>query len=148
MPASVTIQLDTSAPAEFSADIEGGEEIVLSQLVEVDLSTVDADLAHVKLWGDVDPDYDPNVQTLEEDSAWVVAAGDLFVRLAASGAQTLYVRARDDVYNETDPYSDQVLVALPEGPAAQVTTTDAAATSGRSRLDFATRVVAKTVRVA
>jgi hypothetical protein len=107
-----TLTLDTSAPANPALLINGGAAVTGAQVAQVVISTTDLDggardVTQMKLWGDVDPTADPAVQVHEADSAWIGFDADTVVKLSAgSGRKTLYARLRDDVLNETLPFSD------------------------------------------
>ena len=111
MSASFNLILDTQAPANPSLLINGGAAVTGERDVYVDLTTSDAgpggDVYQVKIWGDVDPTADPAFSVSEADSRWLPFESTLPVLLSAgSGRKHLYARLRDDVGNETLPFSD------------------------------------------
>lgn len=109
-----TLTLDTRPPANPSVLINGGASLTGSRDVNVTLGTSDfetgaRDVASMIIWGDVDPTYDPAVQASENTSQWQAFQVNYAVRLApGTGRKTVWARLRDDVYNQTLPFSDYI----------------------------------------
>lgn len=113
MPNYFYLTLDTTGPANPSIVIEGGAQYATQQLVNCEISTSDADTTgyQMKIWGDVDTSYDPDVQDTEANSNWITFQDTKQVKLSAGdGAKTLYVRIRDDVHNESGQASDNIIL--------------------------------------
>jgi hypothetical protein len=104
MSAYVTIELDTTAPASPSMQIEGGAANTNSQLVNVTLGTTDGVTTgySMMIYGNVDLAYDTNIQSDEASSSFFGYSTTKQVKLAAGdGTKTLYVIIRDDVLNKS-----------------------------------------------
>lgn len=114
MSSHFTLTLDTQAPASPTLLLNGGAAVTGAAEVAVSLSTADyqagaRDVAQMRLWGDVDPAADPLVQPTEAASAWQTFTTDYVVRLTAgTGRKHLYARLKDDVCNETVPFTDWI----------------------------------------
>lgn len=127
MSAHFTLTLDTQAPANPALLINSGAAVTGAREVAVALSTADyqagaRDVAQMKIWGAVDPTADPLVQPVEADSAWQTFDVDYVVRLSlGSGRKMIYARLRDDVCNETVPFSDFIDLDL-DSPVVTITT--------------------------
>lgn len=108
MTASFTLTLDTRAPANPSLLINDGAALTGDQVVWVRLDTTDStDVSQMKIWGDVDPTADPAFTPVEADAQWLTYTEQVAVMLSAGDARKyLYARLRDDVGNETLPFSD------------------------------------------
>ena len=81
--------------------------------MNVGLSTSDGTTTgyQMKIWGDVDAANDANVQTTEGASVWITYATTKQVKLAATDTtKTLYLKIRDDVYNESAQASDTIIL--------------------------------------
>jgi hypothetical protein len=121
------LELDTAAPANPTLLLNGGAAVTSAQVVQVSLATPDyqggaEDVTQMKLWGDVDPTADPNVQTAEGASDWTDFATEAVVKLSAgSGRKTLYAKLRDDVLNETLVFSDFIDLDL-TAPVVSIST--------------------------
>jgi hypothetical protein len=107
------LTLDTTAPIVLSATIDGGAPITSLSDLTIDTVLEDADTTgyQMKVWGDVDPEFDPNVQLTEEESTWV-AFDPSFVAQASEGdgSKTIEWRIRDDVWNQTTVQSAEIEV--------------------------------------
>lgn len=110
-----TLTLDTTGPAGVSISIEGGATYATSQLVTCTIGTTDGTTTNyqMKIWGDVDTTYNASIKDTEANSAWITFATSQQVKLsAAEGSKTLYVKIRDDVYNESSQASDNITLDL------------------------------------
>ena len=104
MPSSFILNLDTTGPQDVAVTLNGGAALANTAEVAAAVTTTDADTSGytVKLWGDVDPAANPDVQPLEADSAWITLTPSIAVVLAAgNGTKTVNARLRDDVWNES-----------------------------------------------
>lgn len=125
-----TLILDTKPPAAPALLIEAGVATVGRRQVSVALSSADylsgsADVAEMKLWGDVDPTADPAVGVLEADSDWQTYQPTYLVRLSdGAGRKTLYARLKDDVCNQTVVFSDFIDLSLTVPVVTVVTAID------------------------
>lgn len=107
MTASFTLTLDTRAPANPTLLINDGAASAGERAAWVRFSTSDLDVNEVKVWGDLDPSADPALAVAEADSTWMIYTEQLAVMLSAGdGRKHLYARFRDDVGNETLPFTD------------------------------------------
>lgn len=126
MANNFTITLDTTAPASPTIAIEDGSAYASAQLVNCTIGTGDALTTgyQMKIWGDVDGTYNSNIQTAEGTSSWITYGTTQQVKLSAANAlKTLYLKIRDDVYNESSQTSDTItldttlpVVTLQSGP--------------------------------
>lgn len=115
--AVVTLLLDAVPPANPSIVIEDGAPVTASRTVLVALATPDfsdgAPALEMKVWGDVDPLADTNVQATDLDSAWIPFVTTKQVVLSTgSGTKRLWLVVRDTVGNETVPVSDAIALDL------------------------------------
>jgi hypothetical protein len=111
MASTFTLTLDTTAPAGAGLLINSDATYTTSRAVSANLATTDPSTVgyQVKLWGDVDPAADGNVQTTEAASAWVTYSTSKAVTLATGdGLKTLNARIRDDVGNQTAVLTDAI----------------------------------------
>lgn len=98
MASHVLVTLDTTAPdLAVDATQDVGEPTLLTLAL-----TADFDAAEVKVWGGIDPIDPLNGDYGESEGAatWIAYSASLQVRAAVGGAP-IYVRVRDDVYNES-----------------------------------------------
>jgi hypothetical protein len=103
--------LDTLAPASPAILIAGGAAYTSAQLVTCGISTADGDTTgyQIKIWGNVDPANDANVQASEGASAWISFVASKQVKLSSGdGVKTLYLKIRDSVLNESAQASDTI----------------------------------------
>ncbi|MFZ7103343.1 MAG: hypothetical protein ACOWWO_11910 [Peptococcaceae bacterium] len=122
------LTLDTTGPANPSIFIESGATYTTQQLVDCTIGTTDGDTTgyQMKIWGDVDTAYDVNIQDIETTSSWITFAGAKQIQLAAgNGEKYLYLKIRDDVYNESGQGSDSIILNTTL-PAVSITGPDAA----------------------
>lgn len=150
---SFTLILDTRPPGNPTLLLNGGAALTGSRDVTLTIGTSDfeagaRDVAMMKLWGDVDPTIDPDVQPSEGASAWQAFQVEYTVRLAMnSGRKTVYARLRDDVFNTTLPFSDfidldvaipvvTVTTAVDRGRISKIPPADTAIFTWESNLTF------------
>ncbi|MBO0962388.1 hypothetical protein J1P26_22050 [Neobacillus sp. MM2021_6] len=111
MPNFVYLTLDTTSPANPSLSILGGATFATAQLVDLTIGTTDSDKSgyQMKVWGDVDTAYDTNIKATDALSTWITFNNSKQVKLSAGdGSKTVYVKIRDDVYNESSIASDGI----------------------------------------
>jgi hypothetical protein len=111
MPSYFTLTLDTTGPANPSLSINAGASYATAQLVDLTIGTSDGSTSgyQMKIWGNVDTSYDTNVQATEAASAWITFSASKQVKLSSGdGAKTVYVKLRDDVFNESSQASDSI----------------------------------------
>lgn len=104
MASTFTLTLDTVGPAGVTAIIAGNATYTGSQAVSLAIATSDTPTTgyQMKIWGDVDPAANANIQPLEANSSWIAFATTQAITLsAADGLKTINVKVRDDVWNET-----------------------------------------------
>jgi hypothetical protein len=104
----VTIKLDTTAPANPTIQIAGGQAFATAQLVNLAISTDDLEKTgyEMLIWGDVDETYDNKVKSTEQTSVWQSFSPNPQVKLKANAGgdpetKTINIRIRDDVRNAT-----------------------------------------------
>jgi hypothetical protein len=122
----VNVTLDTTAPSGLVVSIDGGATYASGDLVTVTVSVDDTTTTgyQIKLWGDVDPANDVNVQAVEGDSGWIGYTTSYQVRLSAGdGTKTIYARVRDDVYNTSAQAQDSITLDTAK-PVVTVTNPD------------------------
>lgn len=109
MPNWFSIVYDNTPPSSASVLIENGAVYTAQQLVNLTISATGSDIYQMKIYGDVDSSYDPNVQTTAGASSWITYATSKQIKLSSGdGIKTIYLIVRDDVYNETNPVSDTI----------------------------------------
>lgn len=63
----------------------------------------------MKVYGNVDTSYNANIQDTEGASAWITYSTSQEVKLSSGdGSKIVYVKIRDDVYNESSQASDSI----------------------------------------
>jgi hypothetical protein len=104
----VTITLDTTAPANPTIQIAGGQAFATAQLVNLAISTDDVDTTgyEMLIWGDVDTTFDNKVTATEGTATWQAYSPNPQVKLKANTGgdpevKTINIRLRDDVRNAT-----------------------------------------------
>jgi len=113
MASYFNLELDTTAPANPSIVLDGGNAFASQQLIDATLGTSDGDTTgyQMLIWGDVDITENANIQTLEGNSSWITFNATQQVKLVTGdGSKTLYVKIRDDVLNETGQASDTIIL--------------------------------------
>ena len=98
------LALDTLAPSGISLLINSGAQYTTSDTVTLSIETSDTSKTgyQMKIWG---IDGAEN----ESDAAWETYADTKTVTLpAGDGLKTVYVKIRDDVYNESSSVSAQI----------------------------------------
>ena len=111
MANNFTLTLDTTGPSNPSISLEGGAVYATAQLISATIGTGDGTTVgyQMKIWGDVDNSYNANIQTAEGSSAWITYNTSQAVKLSATdGTKTIYLKIRDDVYNESAQTSDAI----------------------------------------
>lgn len=105
----VNLTLDTTAPSTPTIQVNGTALYTSSDLVTLTTSVADGTAFQMKVWGSVDPANNANIQTTEVASQWFTFAASTQVKVsAAEGLKTIYVKVRDDVYNETGQATDTI----------------------------------------
>jgi hypothetical protein len=111
MTSTFNLTLDTTAPAGVALNINSGAAYATAQAATAQPSTTDGVTTgyQMKVWGDVDPAANANIQTTEGASAWIAYSTSQAVTLSAGDAlKTLTVRVRDDVGNQSSPASHTI----------------------------------------
>ena len=89
--------------------IDGGNQYCTNNLVTVALASPATDEYQAKIWGDVDPTHNANIQATEVASSWITYQEAIQAKLSAGdGAKNLYGKIRDDVYNESSQVGDTI----------------------------------------
>lgn len=110
MSAHVTLTLDTAPPASPAILVNNGVDKTGNRLVSVAVTTTSIDAQAVKVWGDVDPTFDVNVQATEGASTFFsYSPTSFFVMLSLGEARkNLFARLRDDVFNVSPAFTDWI----------------------------------------
>ena len=104
------LQLDTLAPSITAFQINAGQSVTTNRTVTLTITCNDADVTGMKIWG-----Y--NGVLTEAAASWETFASSKSVQLpSGDGLYTLYVKVRDDVYNESSASSASITLSteLPE----------------------------------
>lgn len=111
MTASFVLTLDTTGPQGVGGTINSGAAYSTSRSVTLGPTTTDAVTTgyQIKIWGDVDPTADANVQTTEAASTWITLTASMAVTLSTGdGVKNLTWRLRDDVWNQSATATDSI----------------------------------------
>jgi hypothetical protein len=111
MASFFNLTLDTIAPAVPTIILEAGAAYTTSQILTAGISTTDGDTTgyQMKIWGDIDPAYDANVQVLEGSSNWIAYTTSKSIKVSSGdGLKTVYVKIRDAVWNVSAQASDTI----------------------------------------
>ena len=106
MASYFNLTLDTLGPQGVSLVINDGAAKTSNALVTVAISTSDASTTgyQMKIWG-------ISGAELETDASWeTYAASKQVTLLPGDGTKTVYVKLRDDVYNESGQASDSIVL--------------------------------------
>lgn len=109
------LTLDTTGVANPTISIEAGAIYASSQLVNLTIGTTDTPTTGytMKIWGDLDTIYDTNCQSTEGASAWITYTASKQIKLSSGeGSKVIYLKIRDDVYNESAQVSDSIILDL------------------------------------
>lgn len=104
MASYFNLTLDTTAPAGLTLSINDGALYATSTAVTLKIEVSDGETTgyQMKIWG-IDGVED------EGSASWESFAATKSVNLTSGdGLKTVYVKVRDDVYNETAPVSDTI----------------------------------------
>lgn len=104
MAANFTLTLDTTGPAGVTFVLAGNAAFTSTRAISAAIGTSDGTTVgyQMKIWGDVDPAADANIQPLEANSAWVAYATTKTVTLSTGDAlKTVQFKLRDEVGNES-----------------------------------------------
>ena len=115
------IILDTTAPERPTFIVNNGGASTDQQVVTAHLAHCDFPVRRgyqIKIWGNVDTSYDPNIKATEAESQWVAFSPTRMVKLSQyNGDKNLKAKIRDDVWNETAALNVVVtLTGQPEPP--------------------------------
>ena len=104
MASYFNLTLDTLAPSGLSVLINGGAQYTSQQEVTLTISLDDPETSNyqMKIWGiaGVDAEEGASWETFSKTKTVNVASGD--------GLKTIYVKVRDDVWNESSAASDTI----------------------------------------
>ena len=98
--------LDTLAPSGITLSINNGAIYTTTASVQLTIGCSDSDTTgyQMKIWG-------INGATTESQASWETFTTSKTVTLpAGDGLKTVYVKVRDDVYNESSAVSAQITV--------------------------------------
>lgn len=114
-----TLTLDTTGPSNPLISLAGGATYATEKLLQATISTGDSVTTgyQMKIWGDVDISYDPNVQATEGASVWITYATSKQISLSSGdGSKNIYLKIRDDVNNESAQATDVIILdsTIPE----------------------------------
>lgn len=113
MANNFTLTLDTTGPSNPSVQIEGGAAYVTQQIVDLTIGTSDGDTTgyQMLIWGSVDLAYNANIQDTDANSTWITYNTTQQIKLSTGDAEkTIYIKIRDDVYNESSQASDSTIL--------------------------------------
>lgn len=107
------ILLDTTGPSGLAVTIGDGSAFIPTQTTTVSISHTATDVIQMKIWGDVDEEFNSSIKSTEETSAWISYASVTDIKLSTTDAtKTIYVKLRDDVYNESNTVSAAVILDM------------------------------------
>lgn len=133
------LTLDTLGPQNPSVSINGGAAYANAQLVDLAIGTSDASKTgyQMKIWGTVDAAFDTNITTTEGTAKWVTFAASKQIKLASGdGTKTIYIKIRDDVWNESAQASDSITLDM-SAPVVSITGPDVSKISKVASKDVA-----------
>lgn len=113
MPANFQLVLDTTGPQGVGGKLNGDDTYTNVRGVTLAATTTDPDTTgyQIKVWGDVDPAANANIQPLEADSSWITLTAAVAVQLSAGdGTKNVTWRLRDDVWNTSATATDQIVL--------------------------------------
>jgi hypothetical protein len=93
----------------------------------------------MKIWGDVDITHNPSIQTTEGASSWITYSTSQQVKLSSGdGSKTVYLKIRDDVYNESSQASDSITLdmTLPVVTVSNVSASKISKIAGKNSMTF------------
>lgn len=118
------VELDLTGPDISSLVIGTGASKVNVTVLKLNITPDEAatDVAQMKIWGDVDPTYDSDIQTTEEGSTWITYANTKNIKLSEEdGTKVIHCKLRDDVYNEGEAKTATTILST-ELPTVAITT--------------------------
>ena len=113
MPNYIYLVLDRTPPLGVQLSINSNAVYTANVLFNLDILTSDIETEgyEMKIWGDVDQDYDSRVQINEEDSEWFPYSVKYTVKsILPVGVKVLNVRLRDRVFNESIIVSRSIIL--------------------------------------
>lgn len=140
-----TLVLDTTGPGSPSVLINNNSTYATNQLVTLTIGTSDANTVgyQMKIWGDVDATHNTNIKATEATSSWMSYNTSQQIRLSAGdGNKTIYLKLRDDVYNESAQASDSITLDTTR-PTVKITGPDVSKISkitGKNQCSFSFNV--------
>jgi hypothetical protein len=111
MASYFNLTLDTTAPVTPAIVLAAGAAYTTTQVLSAGISTGDGDTTGyaMKMWGDVDPAYDANIQATEGASAFFTFASSFTIKLSTGdGSKTVHLKIRDAVYNISAEATDSI----------------------------------------
>lgn len=111
MASSFVLTLDTTGPAGVTLVLAGAASVVSLHAITAAIATTDPVTTgyQMKIWGDVDPAVNANIQTTEAASSWITFTAAQALTLSTGDAlKTINVRLRDDVLNESAVATDTI----------------------------------------
>lgn len=133
MASYFNLTLDTLAPQGLTIKLNNGSQYTTSKAVQLAINVTDesADGYQMKVWGinGVDNESDATWETLANIKNVTLSTGD--------GLKTVYVKVRDDVYNETAAASATITLDT-SVPAVTIIGPDVSRISKTSPKDVAT----------
>lgn len=105
------LTLDTTGVSSPTISLDGGATYTSQQLINATIGCGDGDTTgyQMKIWGNVDTSYNANIQDTEVASAWITYNTSQQIKLSSGdGLKTIYLKIRDDVYNESAQASDSI----------------------------------------
>lgn len=131
MASYFNLTLDTLAPAISAFSINSGASITTSRNVTLNITCNDSDVASMKIWG-------INGVADEAHATWETFSATKAVTLTdGDGSKTVYVKVRDNVYNESSASSATITLSTAI-PTITITGPDVSVISEQSGKNIAT----------
>ena len=111
MSSFFNLTLDTMAPQSPAISLASGAAYCSGQVISAGISTADGDTTGyaMKIWGDVDPAYDANIQATEGASTFFTYQASFTIKLSSGdGSKTIHLKIRDAVYNISAEATDSI----------------------------------------
>jgi hypothetical protein len=100
---AVVLLLDTLPPQNVQVLFDGRLDPI-NEIIQIKILTSDFNVNGymMKIWGDVNPAYNPDIGVSEVDSSWIPYNLYKVIDLGYGSPRRIYVKMKDDVGNEAD----------------------------------------------
>ena len=115
MASYFNLTLDTTSVSNPTISLENGNIYATNQLITAIIGCGDGNTTgySIKIWGSIDTTFDINVQDTETNSSWITYTTSKQIKLSSGdGLKTVYLKVRDDVWNESSQVSDSINLDL------------------------------------